>query len=104
MMLKGEDLLYSETSPRGEVLLYSRSSGGGGRSAMGDDPLYDTGITSTLVHNFAIRNSSLKTVPSDVLNETKCFVNKFHIHISSLSSFREIFIRHKYFRITVVSS
>ena len=41
MMLKGDDLLYSETSPRGEVLLYSRSSGG--RSAMGDDPLYDTG-------------------------------------------------------------
>ena len=28
MVLKGEDLLYSETSPRGEVLLYSRSSGG----------------------------------------------------------------------------
>ena len=30
MMVKGEDLLYSETSPRGGVLLYSRSSGGGG--------------------------------------------------------------------------
>ena len=46
MMLKGEDLLYSETSPRGEVLLYSRSSGG--ISAMGDDPLYDTGSTGVI--------------------------------------------------------
>ena len=46
MMFKGEDLLYSETSPRGEVLQYSRSSGG--RSAMGDDPLYDTGSLFTV--------------------------------------------------------
>ena len=60
MMLKGEDLLYSETSPRGEVLLYSRSSGG--RSAMGDDPLYDTGtvrgqLTRWFHHCHYIRNN-----------------------------------------------
>ena len=42
MMLKGEDLLYSETSPRGKF--YYIVDHPGGRSAMGDDPLYDTGI------------------------------------------------------------
>ena len=40
MVLKGEDLLYNETSPRGTF--YYIVDHPGGRSAMGDDPLYDT--------------------------------------------------------------
>ena len=62
------------------------------------------GITNTSVQNFAIRISSVKTVPKCL--ETKSFSNKFSINVSSLfkSSLRAIVICQKYFGNHVISS
>ena len=56
------------------------------------------GITNTSVQNFAIRISSVKTVPK-CLRKLKVFFNKFNIDVSSLlmSSLRAIVICQKYF-------
>ena len=57
------------------------------------------GITNTSVQNFAIRISSVKTVPK-CLRKLKGFLNKFHIDVSSLlmSILRAIVICQKIFR------
>ena len=54
------------------------------------------GITNTSVQNFAIRISSVKTVPK-CLRKLKVFFNKFNIDVSSLlmSSLRAIVICQK---------
>ena len=56
------------------------------------------GVTNTSVQNFAIRISSVKTVPK-CLRKLKVFFNKFNIDVSSLlmSSLRVIVIFQKYF-------
>ena len=55
------------------------------------------GITNTSVQNFAIRISSVETVPK-CLRKLKVFFNKFNIDVSSLlkSSLRAIVIYQKY--------
>ena len=55
-------------------------------------------ITITSVQNFAIRISSVKTVPK-CLRKLKVFFNKFNIDVLSLlmNSFRAIVICQKYF-------
>ena len=63
------------------------------------------GITNTSVQNFAIRISSVKTVPK-CLRKLKVFLNKFNINVSSLlmSSLRAIVICQKYFGNHVIES
>ena len=63
------------------------------------------GVTNTSVQNFAIRISSVKTVPK-CLRKLKVFFNKFNIDVSSLlmSSLRAIVICQKYFGNHVISS
>ena len=62
------------------------------------------GITNTSVQNFAIRISSDKT--TEVFTETKSFLNKFYIDISSLlmSLLRAIVICQTFFGNHVISS
>ena len=62
-------------------------------------------ITNTSVQNFAIRNSSVKTV-TKCLRKLRVFFNKFNIDVSSLlmSSRRAIIICQKYFGNHVISS
>ena len=63
------------------------------------------GITNTSIQNFAIRISSVKTVPK-YLQKLKVFFNKFNIDISSLlmSPLREIVICQIYYENLVISS
>ena len=63
------------------------------------------GITNTSVQNFAIRISSVKTVPK-CLRKLEVFFNKFNIDVSSLlmSQPRAIVICQKYFGNHVISS
>ena len=63
-------------------------------------------ITNTSVQNFAIRISSVKTVPKFLRKLHSIFLNKFNIDVSSLlmSSLRAIVIYQKYFENHVILS